>query len=222
MHDADVALGILARAIPGATRVFDLHNLDFCEGADQTLRAAARAKGLDLARIEAELEATKRAAIGQVNWARASTPALVEHLLERYHTRHRMQLPRLMSLAQQVEAQHADHPACPHGMAALLEGLDRALTQHMQQEEDSLFPLLAEGEAARAQAAIAAMRQLHEGHARALARLEVLTHGYTAPDDGSATWRALYDGLRGFKADLMEHLHLERNVLFERARALAS
>lgn len=222
MHDADLALGTLARAIPGATRVFHLHNLDFCTEADQTLRAAAQARGLDLAVIEAELAAIKQAARTQVNWARASTPALVEHLLERYHGHHRVQLPELMRLARQVEAVHADHPACPRGLVSVLEGLGTALAQHMQLEEDCLFPLLADGEAQQAQAAMNAMQKVHEGHASALVQLDRLTHGFTAPDDGSPEWRTLCAALRRFKEDLMEHIYLERNVLFERARRLAS
>lgn len=222
MHDADLALGTLARAIPGATRVFHLHNLDFCTEADQTLRAAAQARGLDLAVIEAELEAIKQAARTQVNWARASTPALVEHLLERYHGHHRVQLPELMRLARHVEAAHADHPACPRGLVSVLDGLGTALAQHMQLEEESLFPLLADGEAQQAQAAMGAMQKVHEGHAAALAQLDRLTHGFTPPDDGSPEWRTLCAALRRFKEDLMEHIYLESNVLFERARRLAS
>ena len=30
------------------------------------------------------------------------------------------------------------------------------------------------------------------------------------------TWRALYTGLRTFREDLMQHIHTENNILFER------
>ncbi|MNG08567.1 Iron-sulfur cluster repair protein YtfE [compost metagenome] len=41
-----------------------------------------------------------------------------------------------------------------------------------------------------------------------------LTHHITPPADACNTWRALYRGLLEFKDDLMQHIHLENNVLF--------
>ncbi len=35
-----------------------------------------------------------------------------------------------------------------------------------------------------------------------------------------ATWRALYLGLEKLEAELMEHIHLENNILFPRALAM--
>ena len=35
------------------------------------------------------------------------------------------------------------------------------------------------------------------------------------------TWRALYLGIGTFKQDLMAHIHLENNILFENAEAEA-
>ncbi|WP_294637206.1 DUF542 domain-containing protein [uncultured Aquabacterium sp.] len=216
MHDADLALWTLARAIPGATRVFHQHDLDFCTGGRQTLRDAALAKGLDVGLLEAELDAIKPGAMREVNWARASTPALVEHILERYHARHRAVLPDLEQRAEEVEASHAAHPACPHGLAHHLRRIHHALNRHMRQQEDVLFPLIAEGLASQATDALDAMRQAHRHLADLLTTLATLTDGFTPPDEAPADWRALYVGARSLKEDLMEHLYLENQVLFER------
>ena len=60
------------------------------------------------------------------------------------------------------------------------------------------------------------MRQEHEGHGAELRRLAELTNNITAPRDACTTWRALYQGLRAFRDDLMAHIHTENNILFER------
>ena len=51
MELIEQSLGQLARRIPGATRLFDAHRLDFCCGGNKTLRAAAEAAGVDTAPI---------------------------------------------------------------------------------------------------------------------------------------------------------------------------
>ena len=64
---------------------------------------------------------------------------------------------------------------------------------------------------------IRVMRGEHDEHAASLARIRALTGDLTTPPHACATWRALYDGLRTLEAELMEHIHLENNVLFPRA-----
>jgi regulator of cell morphogenesis and NO signaling len=47
-----------------------------------------------------------------------------------------------------------------------------------------------------------------------------LTSGYTLPDDACTTYRICFQELEEFERDLHEHVHLENNILFPRARAL--
>ena len=89
----------------------------------------------------------------------------------------------------------------------------------MLKEEQILFPLLQQGLGAQAGGPIAVMRFEHEQHAEALAQLAALTRDITPPDNACNTWRALYTGLQELRDDLMQHIHLENNVLFQRAQA---
>ena len=54
----------------------------------------------------------------------------------------------------------------------------------------------------------------HDGHGKALERLDSLTRHYQLPDGACNTWQALYKGLQILRNDLMDHIHLENNVLF--------
>ena len=76
-------------------------------------------------------------------------------------------------------------------------------------ELNSVPPLVFAGE-------VDAMRQAHRHLADLLTTLATLTDGFTPPDEAPADWRALYVGARSLKEDLMEHLYLENQVLFER------
>jgi len=60
------------------------------------------------------------------------------------------------------------------------------------------------------------MRAEHDDHGDALRRLSELTQDLTAPPEACTTWRALYAGLSDFRNDLINHIHTENNILFER------
>lgn len=213
----DRPLGQLARTIPGATRVFHEYNLDFCCGGKQSLRQAAEQKALDPAAIEGRLLALGSGDGDSRDWTRSSPAELIDHILVRYHDRHREQLPELIRLSSKVEQVHGDRADCPVGLADLLRGMQQELESHMRKEEQVLFPLLARGHAAMAAGPITVMRMEHDDHGQALQALAALTHDITLPRAACNTWRALYLGLAAFRADLMEHIHLENNILFEDA-----
>lgn len=219
MHTIDQPLGQLARRIPGATGIFHAYQLDFCCAGNRSLAEAARDKGLDPVAIAAQLDALQQQPASGTDWDQADLPRLVDHILARFHTRHREQLPELIRLALRVEQVHAAHPGCPSGLADHLRDMQQELESHMQKEEQVLFPVLVMGQGARAGAPITVMRMEHEQHGQALEQLAALTDGLMLPPGACTTWRALYLGLRTLREDLMEHIHLENNILFERAAA---
>ena len=218
MEMIDQSLGQLARRIPGATRVFDAHDFDFCCAGNRTLRTVAAAAGVDAEAIVAELRGLEeRAASSQAeDWSTATDDLLVDHILRRYHAVHREQLPELIRLARRVEQVHGDRKECPNGLANHLQTMAQELESHMNKEETVLFPLIARGQGALAGMPIGVMRMEHDSHGAELRRMEELTNHITPPRDACTTWRALYLGLRTFREDLMAHIHTENNILFER------
>lgn len=214
----DESLGRLARRIPGATRVFDAHHFDFCCAGNRSLRTAAAAAGADPDAIVAELRALQSREQLQdgPDWSLRSDAELVEHILARYHSVHRDQLPELLRLARRIEQVHAARDDCPHGVADLLASMAQELESHMRKEELVLFPMITRGQGAMVAAPIGVMRSEHVNHGSELKRLDELTGHYTPPPGACTTWRALYTGLRAFRDDLMMHIHIENNVLFER------
>jgi len=218
MQLIDQSLGQLARHIPGATRLFDARQLDFCCGGNRSLRSAAARAGLDLEAIVSDLRALEErgAGCGDRDWDKATSPELVHHILTRYHAVHREQLPELIRLARKVEQVHAERADCPRGLADHLEAMAQELESHMRKEEDVLFPLISAGQGATVGPPIKVLRSEHDEHGAALRRVSELTDGITPPRTACTTWRALYAGLRTFREDLVAHIHTENNILFER------
>jgi len=140
--------------------------------------------------------------------------ALTTYIQTRYHDLHRVQMPDLAALALKVERVHADAPAVPAGLGALLQRMIGELEVHMKKEELILFPAIRRGGMPGIENPIAVMRADHEDQEVSVAQIRALTDDLKVPDGACRSWTALYEGLAAFLADLDAHMRLENDVLF--------
>jgi len=212
-----MTLADLAATRAGASRVFYRHDLDFCCHGRVSLADACAKKRIAVDALVRELEAETA---NQPDFRRFDDQPiadLIQHLLDRFHTPHRAELQRLLEMARKVEKVHADKSSCPRGLADHVANIAEELEAHMQKEEQVLFPMILGGRGRSASMPIQVMEEEHEDHGRNLERLRELTHQFTPPEEACGTWRALYLGLHELDEQLMQHIHLENNVLFPRA-----
>ena len=218
MQPMTTSLGDLARANPSSTRVFLRHRLDFCCGGRHTLAEACERAGLDPAAIAAELEREAARGDAPPSWEARSQTELADHIESYYHAALRRDLPPLIEAARKVERVHAGKPGVPAGLADVLTLFFSEMQIHMAKEEQVLFPMIRRG--ARGEALYMPVRVLeseHDAHREALERIRAITDDLQLPERACATWTALYHGLVAIEADLMQHIHLENNILFSRA-----
>jgi len=214
----DQSLGELALSIPRASALFRQYDMDYCCGGKQTLARAAQRKALNVEEIEAAL--TKLAAQPvDKEWRVAPLAEIIDHIIVRYHDRHREQLPELILQATKVERVHADKPNVPRGLAKYLTMLHEELTNHMMKEERILFPMIKQGQGSHAAGPVSVMESEHDEAGELLEVIKHTTHNVTPPPEACTTWKAMYNGINELIDDLMEHISLENNVLFPRALA---
>ncbi|MEP1535649.1 MAG: hemerythrin domain-containing protein [Paracoccaceae bacterium] len=151
----------------------------------------------------------------------APTPALIAHIMERYHDTHRRELPELISLSRKVETVHAFDPNAPHGLTQALEALIVDLEVHMRKEEANVFAAVDAGHPENADVPIAALRHDHSGQEVTLNKIAAITHGFRLPSYACVSWTQLYAGLGKLVEDLDEHMFLEDTVLFPRLEGAA-
>jgi regulator of cell morphogenesis and NO signaling len=213
----NLSLAQLASTRAGASRVFHRHGLDYCCHGQQTLGTACASRHLDPSTILSEIEAESRDVAPPPAWESRPLGDLIDHILARFHEGHRNELPRLLEMARKVETVHKDRPDVPKGLAAHLALVQQALLEHMEKEEQILFPLLRKGQGRMASMPIQVMEMEHDDHGRNLAKLRELARDFVPPPGACATWRALCLGLDELESEVMEHIHLENHVLFPRA-----
>ncbi|HEX5042928.1 MAG TPA: iron-sulfur cluster repair protein YtfE [Candidatus Polarisedimenticolaceae bacterium] len=215
MTTTETTLAELACTQPAAARVFLAHGLDFCCKGRRSLAAACSEKGLDPAAVLAELAASAGAE-DLTAWSERPAPDLVRHIVTRYHEALRRDLPALIAMAEKVEARHADKPTVPVGLAGHLRAMHLAVLDHLAKEESILFPAILSGRGAMCGGPIQVMEAEHVDHGENLTRMRALAGDLVPPPEACTTWRALYLGMANLERELMEHIHLENNVLFPR------
>ena len=65
------------------------------------------------------------------------------------------------------------------------------------------------------------MERDHDIAGELMREIRTLTNDFQAPDGACNSIRMLFHKLEEFEADLLQHIHLENNILFPRATALS-
>lgn len=207
-------VGEIAVNVAGATGVFRRFGIDFCCHGDVPLEEAARRGGIDVDTLIDEISNLDGTA--ETSALPEETGALIDHILARYHDVHRLQVPELITLSRRVEQVHAGKPGVPAGLADMLQAALGELEVHMRKEELVLFPAMRRQGAGPLDGPISQMRHDHVDHGEVLEHIAKLTGDFTLPDGACGTWRALYAGAAQLRDDLIEHIHIENNILFPR------
>lgn len=219
---------------PHAARVFESLGLDYCCGGNRPLDEACAAAHLSVDEVVRALEeAAKSPSAPQKEWPAESLGALIDHIQSTHHVFTRSELTRIRALLDKVCGVHGkNHPELNEVREVFL-ALAQELTTHLMKEEMVLFPYIGRMEESVLQKEpvlpapfgtvenpIHAMMQEHDTAGDALRRIRELTHSFSAPEDACVSYRMLYEALKGFEADLHQHIHLENNLLFPRAAAM--
>jgi len=230
-------VGELAAEVPGATREFEKLGIDYCCGGSRTLGEACAEAKISVEQALSRLQ--EGLAVAQSkdsrNWQGVPLAELIAHINGTHHVFVRSECPRIENLAAKVVSVHGqNHPELLE-VQNVFGDLAGELSVHLMKEEQILFPYILRLE----EAALAGepappamfgtvvnpvrmMMQEHDGAGDALKKLRSLTNNYAVPADACISYTTLYEALKGFEADLHQHIHVENNILFPRAVALES
>ena len=232
---AQTTVGELVAADFRAAAVLNRFGIDFCCGGKRTLADACGAHQLDATRVLSEVYAACASAGEAPPRFNAWEPqTLVAYIVGQHHTYVRRILPVVAGYLRKLAATHGErHPELLE-VERLWDDISGEMTAHMAKEEQVLFPYIVQladaaprGEAVPAppfgsiEFPIRMMEHEHDNAGDIVARIRRLTNGYTPPTDGCTTYRVCFQELNAFEQDLHAHVHLENNILFPKARALA-
>ncbi len=205
--------------------VFKKLGIDFCCGGKKSLQEAAAEAGLNEQLVQQALEnadvvVTETEVHDYNNW---DIGFLADYIYNIHHRYVRENGPIIEQLADKVAHRHgAEH----HELYQLAEGMHKFmedLYNHLEKEEQNLFPVIKKLEkgteytAQQAQEAVKYMEQEHEDAGEELRNLRKLTADYKLPANACNSYTYLYQKIQEFESDLLRHIHLENNILFPKA-----
>lgn len=229
--DNDETLGQIAAKDLRKAQIFKKYGLDFCCGGKKTVKQACAEKGLDVTKIEQELQQADTIPSSRPlpynDW---SLDFLTDYIVNTHHSYVIKNLPDLKFYAAKVRKVHGDHHPELERINELVDATSAELSSHLVKEEKVLFPYIKELVAAKnntqplhaahfgtVQNPINMMEVEHEAVGEYLAEIRTLSNNYTLPEDACASYSLLYRLLEEFEEDLHLHIHLENNILFPQA-----
>jgi len=220
----------LASRNPAAARIFEKFGIDYCCGGERSLAQACSAAKVSIREVADALEAPPSPQREDRDWQNGSLAELAEYIVERHHRFARQEIQRLIPLFARVVGAHGQNHAELEQIQSSFQALAEELTLHLIKEERMLFPYIEQLESAvccggrlalpmfgTVQNPVRMMAMEHDSAGELLRGMRDLANGYALPPDACVSFKALYQALQEFEADLHQHIHLENNTLFPRA-----
>lgn len=210
-------------------QVLRTFKIDFCCGGTKTIEEACSDKGIDPQEVKDALKGLGTEGTVEDNYNSWSLDFLTDYIINNHHQFTRSKLPEIGFYADKVAKVHGrTHPELIEIQKEFTK-LSDEMVNHMNKEEEFVFPFIkkiASGEAIAGQAAksasepIGMMEEEHDEAGASMAKIRALSDDFTPPEDACATYRILFESLEGFEKDLHKHVHLENNILFPKALKL--
>ena len=241
--EADETLGEIAAKDLRKAEVFKKYGLDFCCGGKKTVKEACAEKGIDVTKVEQELQNSDKTSrpndsVGQAFTARPlpyndwNLDFLADYIVNTHHSYVRKTIPDIRSYAAKVAKVHGAHHPELLEINKLAQEVCDEMSEHMVMEETVLFPYVKhivntkgkgyvkfDGlENVKEPIDIAVTE--HELVGSNMDKIRTLSHNYELPEDACASYSYLFKTLDEFENDLHTHVHLENNILFPKALKL--
>ncbi|TVR35448.1 MAG: iron-sulfur cluster repair di-iron protein [Balneolaceae bacterium] len=217
-----------------AAGVFKEFGIDFCCGGGVSLDKACQKRNLDIEKVVAKLNLLQKSEISPDQNYNAWEPGyLIDHIEETHHNFVRTKTAEITAYAEKVAGVHGERHPENVAIYEKFVALSRELLNHLEAEEERVFPLIRTIFEARLRGEtipeevieslkneLELMEDDHEEAGDVMKEIRELSNQFTPPADACRTYQILYMNLAGFEEDLHKHVHLENNILFKKAEQL--
>lgn len=158
---------------------------------------------------------------------------LVDHIIDTHHRYIKENAGIINNLAQKVAQRHGAHHPEVQALSGGLSHFLQEMLNHMSREEQRLFPAIKELAAKNRDKSveltlpagliaesIRVMQTEHNISGDDLKFFRKITHDYSLPGDACDSYAYLFEKVKEFEADLLQHIHVENNILFPKAAIL--
>lgn len=228
------SVGQIVTEDPRKAEVFRKYNIDFCCGGKQPLRQVCEENGLDVSKMQEELQRIDQMPDGRrQRFDQWDVEFLINYIINEHHTYLQENIPLILELSDKIARVHGDNHPEAIEIAKLFAEAANDLQQHLVKEEEELFPYIiklhqaaksgvaiAKSPHSSAQEALGTYEEEHEKVGGLLKQIRLLSDNFKLPGDVCNTYRVTYSKLEEFEQDIHQHIHLENNILFPKTISL--
>lgn len=211
--------------------VFSSRKIDFCCNGNRTIKEGAESANANLNEILNQLDLVLNTSNKTSDdFDGISLTDLIDHILNHHHTYVAKSSIEIVPFLEKISKVHGtNHPELKEIEQEFKSAVGE-LAMHMKKEELILFPYIKKLEMAFIEKAtinksmfdsvaspIESMKHEHSVEGDRFAKISRLSNDYSIPEDGCSTYQVTYKLLKEFEQDLHRHIHLENNILFEKA-----
>ena len=216
--------------------VFRRHKIEYCCGGKYPLPIACEMQGVNEEQLIRELEAATREVntSNTLDFSSWHIDFLTDYIVNVHHHYLRKALPGIREYVDSFAEGHRKKFTYLDELQKVVLQLQKSFIPHLEQEEEVIFPYIRQISHAyysRESYASLLVRTLrkpveemmeheHRTTARMLQTMRSLTNEYSTPENACLNHRVTFHKLKELDNDIVQHLHLENNILFPRALAM--
>jgi regulator of cell morphogenesis and NO signaling len=235
LQDLNKTVAEIVRADYRTADVFKKHGINYCCGGKLPLKEACAARHVDINDLLEELtQATKTVSLpNSLQYDQWKVDFLADYIINVHHQYMKQAIPALEGAMLSFVNSHLKQYPQLGKIQEVFAELVRQMLLNNQQEEESIFPyikLIANAHHRKEsygslfvktmRKPLSNLEAENNNISYLLGRLRSLTHHYTFPENACTNHRVVFHKLHEFDNDLVQHKHLENNILFPKASEL--
>jgi regulator of cell morphogenesis and NO signaling len=230
-HLPECTIAEIALDFPHAIKVLNRYDLDYCCHGSISFADACHQNHLNPRKVWSEIlnELPIPSGIQGQHFNTWDIPLIIDFIIQNHHEYIRISVPQMQELINKITSNHSvQYPELVE-IRNYFNILAEELLDHLPKEEEILFPAIrrlatsrfvAENSPllANIQGPVTVMESEHSHAGEILKMLRSLTNHYHAPAGTCPTFQSVFRLLEEFDDDLVQHIHLENNILFPKVK----
>jgi regulator of cell morphogenesis and NO signaling len=215
--------------------VFTKYGINYCCGGQFSLADACSTRNIDYRQMAIELEdATRSVKLpSSLQFSEWKLDFLADYILNVHHAYLKQAIPSLESVLNVFVAGHKGKYPELIDLQEIFTELTRVLMPHIQHEDEIIFPYIKQIDAAHRRnepygnlfvktlrKPLTCIEIVHDEVSGLLLELKSYTRDFNYPDSACTNHQVIFHKLREFYDDLQQHMHLENNLLYPKAKEI--
>lgn len=214
------------------SKVFKEFNIDYSIEGNKNFLTVCEHKNIDSKKIINKLVAAHKDVYYLQNYNSWKLDFLIEFLSEIHHNYKEENILILKQYSKKVADLYSKQYPELLEVNNLIQGVSEEILEHMKNEETILFPYLNEllklenasstskYNSSKKLKIIDSFEDEHYKIRKTFQKIATLTNYYILPENICNSFKLLYIKLKNFDDRLQEHIHIENNILFPKAKKL--